>query len=347
MAKRGRKKGSSRPRSLGAGAGSTPSKDTSVDHGVEEYEGTPNEEEDEVQQQEEEEEEEERERPKASGKRGNRLTSRRGRSACADGSRVTSNSSTSSTGRSRRKSCSLSSGSRGRGRRGGGANGKDHLYYDDDPDNDAEADDGEGEEAVDSSSPESDEEQQQSNKYSAHYKRRTRKRSSPAVTGSTSPTPTNLPATRRAQSGRRCSASSAIHGSSTSATTSGTRKSTRSSSGSNSALTATNREPESEPPRLKVPKIPPPPLPEAPGLGQEILSRASVFLPTTEDVAEKAKGNAARGRIGGSGTAVVVGTGTSDSEAALDAIDPNFLEDLLTCWDFLHLMGVAQTEVST
>lgn len=341
MAKRGRKKGSNRPRSLGAGAGSTPSKDTSLDHGVDEVEVTPNEEGDEVQQQEEEEEEEERERPKASGKRGNRLTSRRGRSACADGSRVTSNSSTSGTGRSRRRSCSSSGGSRGRGRRGGGTNGK--AYYDDDPDNEAEADDGEGEEAVDSSSPESDEERQQSNKYSANYKRRTRRRSSPAVTGSISPTPTNFPATRRAQSGRRCSASSAIHGSSTS----GTRKSARSNSGSNSALTAANREPEPEPPRLKVPKIPPPPLPEAPGLGQEILSRASVFISTAEDVAEKTKGNVARGRTGGGGTAMVVGSGTSDDGAGLDAVDPNFLEDLLTCWDFLHLLGVAETEVST
>ena len=28
-------------------------------------------------------------------------------------------------------------------------------------------------------------------------------------------------------------------------------------------------------------------------------------------------------------------------------IAPDFLEDLLACWDFLHLMGVAETEVTT
>lgn len=107
-----------------------------------------------------------------------------------------------------------------------------------------------------------------------------------------------------------------------------TRKSTRSSSTGGAASNYTVVEP-----RRKAPKIPPPRLPTAPSLGAEIVARVS----------DAAIVKPARG---GSGGVRPRGAGVSATEAGgLEELEPEFLEDLLVCWDFLHLMGVAETEV--
>lgn len=92
-------------------------------------------------------------------------------------------------------------------------------------------------------------------------------------------------------------------------------------------------------PRRKTPKVPPPTLPTAPPLANEVVWGAAILLsgdgllvhPGMKALAEKARA----GKDGGDGCGAV---GTH-------VIAPEFLEDLLACWDFLHLMGVAETEV--
>lgn len=106
------------------------------------------------------------------------------------------------------------------------------------------------------------------------------------------------------------------------------RESTRKSTGTINAAAE---------PRRKAAKIAPPPLPEAPPLGEEIVARAA--LAATGHPA------AARGAGGGGGARGAVSAAAAAAGAAVEGLEPDFLEDLLACWDFLHLMGVAETEV--